>query len=227
MRSAAQRLTTISLAVCTVGALWPVGTAQAQLAFSVYGGEAITADSDVKLSLPGAPAATYHAVSWRSESFISPFYYGLRLTYWLGRESSFGIAADFTHAKMFSNDDTVVVTREGDPNPQREPLRNTFNELSFSHGHNLVTLNLMGRLFPAGERSRSLLGRLQPYAGLGLGIAIPHVEVALADGSVTNEYQLSWARLSGDLTGGGTLEVKPWTHQLIFGASFSIASTLP
>jgi lipid A oxidase len=234
-------------------AAWPCPAAFGQVVVSIYGGEAVTADSDVKLALPGQPTQTFKAVSWRSESFVSPFYYGLRLAYWLGRDSNFGLAVDFTHAKMLADADSVTVVREGTPGGSREPLSETFNNLSFSHGHNLLTVNFLARAFPAGGRDRTPLGRLQPYAGLGLGLTIPHVEVDLVDGSVTDEYQLggftvgglagisfdvlsrlalfleyklNWAAIDGELAGDGRVELNPWTHQFVFGASFSIAPTL-
>lgn len=240
-----------ALLTCALTSAVPAG---AQVAVSVYVGDAITANTNVTLSLPGEPSATYAGVSWRSESFVAPIYYGLRLTYWLGRESNFGVGLDFTHAKMLANDDSVLVTRDGDPDPSHELLSETLNYLGFSHGHNLLTLNLYGRVFPKGERDRSIGGRLQPYGGLGLGVAIPHVEVDLVDGGTTGEYQitglalvglvgasfdvinrlavfleykLNWAKLNGELSDGGTVGVKPWTHQFLFGASFSVAPTLP
>ncbi len=199
-----QRLLVLSAAL-----LAPLATAKAQITISAYGGTALTVGSDVRLELPGEPSTTYSGVPWRSESFTSPIYYGLRIAYWPDRESNFGVTLDFTHAKMLANDDSVLVAREGDTDQDQELLSDTYNYLAFSHGHNLVTLNVFGRLFPTGARERSFLGRLQPYAGLGLGVAIPHVEVDLVDGSVTNEYQLAGVALQG-----------------LAGASFDVISRL-
>ena len=36
------------------------------------------------------------------------------------------------------------------------------------------------------------------------------------------EYQLNYARLEGELTDGGSLEVRPWTHQVALGLSLSL-----
>jgi lipid A oxidase len=204
-------------------------TANAQFAISFYGGLAHTSDADVRLVQPGGTHLTLAGVSWTGES----------------------LAVDFTHAKMYGElDNSVTVSgrRGGTPVDDTERLGDTFNTLSYSHGHNLLTLNGMYRWFPKGERDGTFLGRLQPYAGLGLGIAIPHVETEI-DAVVTDEYQLSgpaleglgglsfqitrnfllfgeyqlnYARLEGDLTDGGSLEVKPCTHQLALGLTLSL-----
>jgi lipid A oxidase len=98
-----------------------------------------------------------------------------------------------------------------------------------------------------GYRDGSLLGRLQPYAGIGAGISIPSIEVFSA---LTDEYQLvgpnvqgflgshldlwgplalfaeykfNWADIDADLGNGGRLKTQIWTHQLLFGASLWLA----
>lgn len=227
------------------------GSVTAQLAVGVYGGLAHTSGSDVSLVQPGGTDLTFAGVSWSSESLESPPYYGLRLSYWFGRAAHWGVALDYTHAKMYAHlEKSVRVSgRRGAMLVDgRERVADTFNGLSFSHGHNLLTVDGMYRWFPKGERSDGFLGRMQLYAGLGLGIAIPHVETDI-DGVVTDEYQLSgpalegltgfnfditrhivlfaeyqlnYARLSGELADGGSLGVMPWTHQLALGLSVSL-----
>lgn len=226
--------------------------ARAQVAVSLYGGIAKTTKSDVALARPGGTDLKFAGASWTDESFQSPIYYGFRLSYWIGgRTGRWGLALDFTHAKMYADlEDTVAVSGQlnGSPVNGSQRLGDTFQALAFSHGHNLLTLNGIYRWFPTGERDGSFLGRLQPYVGLGVGVAIPHVE-ANVDGTVTDEYRvsgpafegraganfdvvrylsafaeykLSYARIKGDLTGGGTIEAKPWTHQLVFGLSLNL-----
>ena len=226
------------------------GTVHAEFVVSAYGGVADTMDADVKLSQPGGTDLTFSNVSWTDESFEGPIYYGLRLNYWFEKSPSWGVCVDFTHAKMYAKlDNTVNVsgTRDGVPVAGAEPLRNTFKELSFSHGYNLLTFNGMYRWFPKGTRDDTFFGRLQPYVGLGLGIAVPHVEVEI-DGNKTEEYQytgpafqgfggvnfdvykklsifleykLTYSDMDADLTGGGSVEVEPWTNHFIFGLSYN------
>jgi lipid A oxidase len=227
----------------------PPRAAGAQITVALYGGLATTAADRITLEQPGRTDLEFRGVSWRAESLESPIYYGVRIAYWLRRGASAGLAFDFTHTKMFAElDDTVQTTgtRAGTPVTGAQPLRATFDRLSFSHGHNLLTVNALLR-WPLGPDSATgSRPRIHLYGGVGLGLAIPHVEVSLA-GSSTDEYQvtgpalqalagvsvpvlgrlallaeykLDHARLEGRLAGGGTVEAKPWTHQLAIGLSF-------
>lgn len=222
---------------------------RAEFVISVYGGVASTMDSDVRLLQPGGTNLKFDEVSWTDKSFVSPIYYGLRLTYWTEKAPTWGVAIDFTHPKMHAKlEETVTVTgtRAGVPVNNREPLRNTFGDLEFSHGHNLLTLNALHRWFPAGERNKTFLGRVQPYVGFGAGVAIPHAEVGTG-GVITYEYQqvgpalqglvgvsfdlikhvaifpeykISYANMSVELADGGSLQVDPWTHHFALGISY-------
>uniref|UniRef100_UPI000B8005E9 outer membrane protein n=1 Tax=Candidatus Entotheonella palauensis TaxID=93172 RepID=UPI000B8005E9 len=171
-----------------------------------------------------------------------------RLTYWLSRQSPWGLAVDFTHAKMLAElDEDVSVSdrRGGELVSTREVLGDSFVKLEFSHGHNLLTANVLYRWLA--HNRPAWFGRLQPYAGLGAGVAIPHVEVITAS-SVTGDYQfagptlqglaglnidlikhlfvfaefrLSYAHLDVDLQGGGSLEIDAWTYHFNIGLSLS------
>ena len=90
------------------------------------------------------------------------------------------------------------------------------------------------------------MGRITPYAGLGAGIAIPHVEFQEVEGprtfeyqvagpvvqalagadvavndwfSVFGEYKLSYSHVEADLKGGGALKTEIVTNQIVLGAS--------
>jgi lipid A oxidase len=224
--------------------------ARAEFVMTAYGGAINTMDADVKLSRPGGTDLTFSDVPWSDKSFEGPIYYGLRLSYWFSEDKNWGVCMDFTHAKMYAQlNDTVNVTgtRAGVPVTGTEPLNNTFKELSFSHGYNLLTFNGTYRWFPKGSRDNTFLGRLQPYVGLGLGVAVPHVEVEI-NGNKTEEYQyagpafqgfgginfdiyknfsifleykLTYADMDADLTDGGSIEVKPWSNHILFGLSYA------
>jgi lipid A oxidase len=219
--------------------------ASGELALGFYGGGAVTARSDVHLIRPDGTDLTFEGVSWRGESFVSPIYYGIRVTYWLGGAPQWGVSVDYTHAKMFAKlEETVRVTgtlgAAGVDGP--EPLGDTFSALAYSHGHNLFTANIVHR-WRTGAGDGTWRDRFAPYGGGGLGVAMPHVEVTLGD-EVTDEYQvtgialallgglefavhdrvtlfpeykLTYADLDGELTGGGSLRVGPWTHHLVLG----------
>lgn len=236
------RLAVLAASLGVVVASVAMQPAQAEWRVSLYGGKSVTFDSDVHFKQPGGTDMTLHDVPWDDESFKSPFYYGARITYWFD-ESPWGLAIDFTHAKIIADTSAVVSvsgTRNGTPVSGNQPVNNTFSNLQLSHGHNLLTANGLYRLrWDAWE----------PYAGLGVGVAIPHVEADVVGGQQTQEYQIGgpaaqgflglsvrvWDRLSvfseyklsyadvkADLNGGGTFEVKPITNHFVFGISVRI-----
>ncbi len=216
---------------------------RAGMAVGLYLGDVATLDADVRLRQPAGTDLLFEDVGWRSASFESPLYYGLRFNWWSERFPRWGLAVDFTHAKMFARlDETVPVSgsRDGSPVSGTELPGDTFEELSFSHGHNLLTVNAVHHWRP--ER------RLRPYAGAGLGVALPHVEVSARQSvtdefqlagpagqlfggvdlsigrrlSVFGEYKLTHARIDADLQGGGSLRVEPWAHHLVAGVSLRL-----
>ncbi len=237
--------------VCTAGVLLlglSAGTAQAEFVVSVYLGDAITGDTDVDLLEPGVTNLTFENVPFNAESFESPIYYGYRMAYWPDSLPRFGVAIDFTHAKAIADRSAVVTvtgTRAGVPVSGTEPVSGTFSDLEFSHGHNILTANALYRWFPAGQRDKTLLGRIQPYIGAGAGVAIPHVEVTTATSTVDEyqlggpavqalggvnfdlfrylstfaEYKFSFAAIEADLGAGAELETNLFTHHFVIGLS--------
>jgi lipid A oxidase len=202
-------------------------------------GKAAVEDTDLELSRPGGTRLTFRSVSWRDESFKMPLYLSLRANWWRSPERSWGLGLDYTHAKAVAETDRMAAVqgrRAGVPVSGTERIGDTLPHFEMSHGLNTVTLNLLRRWSP---------GRLQPYAGLGAGVAVPHVEAVIGDDrtdgyqragpafearlglalrfrrhlAAVTEYKLTYARISADLAGGGAVEVEPRLHQLIVGLS--------
>lgn len=225
-----------------------VSASEAEVVLSAYGGKATTMDGDLKLVQPGGLRLTFNAVSWTDESLQDPPYYGLRVAFYLPQALTWGFAVDYTHAKtILQTNEVVHVTgrRAGVAVNRAERISDTIQGFELSHGHNLLTFNLMCRWFPKGERDPSWLGRTQPYVGAGVGIAIPHVEVMIngvktdeyqvtgpaAEGlvglnfdlirfvSVFNEYKITYADVTAELHGGRTIAVQPITHHFALGVS--------
>ncbi len=223
--------------------------ANAEFDGGLYFGKSSSQASDVHLSLPNNTNLTFSNVSWDDKSFENPVYWGLRLTYWLPQAQHWGIALDFTHAKIHADLNATVQVRGirgGSAVNTQEPLRNTFAELAMSHGYNQLTLNAFYRWPIQSRQSRDGLSDLTPYVGVGAGIAYPHVEVTTA-GSVTDEYQiagmvvngmaginyelskslamfgeykLSYADMHAELVGGGSLDTKLWTSHFNLGVIY-------
>ncbi len=104
-------------------------------------------------------------VSWKGKPFAMPPYYGLRATWWQTERTGFGL--DFNHAKVYAD----------------QPSKYGYERLEFTDGLNLLTANVWKRFDPVGS--------FTPYAGLGAGVAIPHVEVTPIGGDRTFGYQVS------------------------------------
>lgn len=214
--------------------LWAAGAAIAGLCLcplaafsetqiSVFGGANWNLSSTVTLDAPGKHDE--RSVDWDGASFTMPPYWGVRGTYWLGR--NWGLAIEYSHSKAIANVDFA-----NDP---------TYERLEFTDGNNLLLFEVLYRFSPM------MNGTLVPYVGAGAGVTIPHVEVTLNAGTKTYEYQLagpaaqilagleyklnrSWSLftefklgysdISADLTGGGQLETDLWSPQLAIGLSY-------
>ncbi|MEM8787457.1 MAG: outer membrane beta-barrel protein [Pseudomonadota bacterium] len=173
-----------------------VGAASAQgFDIEIYGG------------VQGAPHSTVTGVTetgvpfdftsdWEGRSFDAPIYYGGRIMYDLDRPWSFGI--EFTHAKVYASEDTL--TDSG------------FTALEFTDGLNIITVNA--------ERDVRFTDRWKAYGGLGLGIAVPHVDVETPTGGDTFEFQLTGPALRW-YVGGNFALTRRWSLFAEYQGTFS------
>ena len=243
-------LLSICLAALGSGSDLATAPASAEITVGAYLGKSMTEDADVELVSDHGTDLRFTGVTWDDESFVGPIYYGAKLTYWLKSSPRWGIGGDFTHAKMVANLDSEVFVegwRNGDAVSGTESLGDTFENLSFTHGYNTLTLTGSHRWFLGADGPGTAGSRWRPYVGGGVGIAIPHVQVTMdsvetyeyqlvgpaAQGfgggelsvsrhlSLFAEYKLSWAEMRPDLIDGAQLEVQPWTHHVVLGALFS------
>jgi lipid A oxidase len=173
-----------------------------------------------------------NSVGWDGKPFEMPPFYGVRVTYWTDRWENWGGAVDFAHAKVYAD--------------LSGGAGGVYDTLEFTDGLNLLTANLMYRY--ANE------SRFTPYAGIGAGVAIPHVEVefdATADSTfeyqVTGpavqalvgidiaitehvstflEYKANYSWNDADLAGGGSLETNILSNQFIVGLSYKFHNVL-
>jgi hypothetical protein len=233
------------LALLSFPAIWREaggGDDGADLQLGSYGGPACTARSSLHLFQPGGTDMQFRNIAWDGQPFRPPPYYGLRAIYWLP-STRLGLMGDFTHIKAIAVKERPVDQsgqRDGVPVPAEEPLSTTLQRLEFTHGYNLFTVNLV-------RRGALRDGAVVPYAGAGIGLAYPHVEVQRAAApkatrtyeyqvtgpawqvlggiewrfgrrlSLFVEYKFSCAAIHGDLVGGGGIDTALCTHQLLAG----------
>ncbi len=212
------------LAIATsVLALFAALPAAAEMEISAYTGYQTAPHSRVKGDYPGTGAAYNALIGWDGKSFAMPPYYGLRGTWWTSE--NLGFALEFTHTKVYA------------PAAERNAIG--FDRLEFTDGHNIITANAMYR-WP------NKWGAATPYAGAGLGIALPHVDVTSSNGyrtfgyqmtgmagkvmagvsyelsdrySIFGEYQFTYSSNEADLEGGGSLNTDIITNAINVGLS--------
>lgn len=198
-------------------------SAQAETQIFVYSGVQEAPHSIVSGRDPSGIGPFQFTAGWSGKSFAAPPHYGIRATIWRG--ASFGWWADFNHTKVYATDETLQA--------------NGLNVLEFTDGLNVLTAGPMWR-FQSPSR------KFTPYAGVGLGVALPHVEFD-SGGAVTAEYQLgglaaawvlgaefpltdtwsimgeykgTYSDLDVDLNGGGSLESDIITNALNIGVAY-------
>lgn len=224
--------------------------ARAETLLSFYSGKSFSDNSDLTLRRPGADTRlTFRDVAFGDESFTSPIYYGARVTHFFRSRPWLGASVDFFHYKVFARTDRTVraIGREnGTPVDRRQPLENTIQRFSISHGVNYLTFNLLARQQWRRD-TRFPNGRVQPYAGAGLGLLLLHPESEIGgesfqqyewngvgyhlflgvDYRVTRrwglfvEYKYN-ARKVNVAVVDGTADTELSTHHLAFGASYRL-----
>lgn len=202
-----------------------------------YIGKSWTLDSDVRLQTSPDTDLTLKGVSWDDHSFDGPLYYGYRVSHW-PEGSAWGLALDFTHAKIYVKRDELVRVsgvRNGVPVDERLDVGTELDHFNLSHGFNFLTLNLLHR-WQTGSETRV-------HTGLGIGVIIPHVEATIAGEaesryqfggfagqallglsrhvsdpvSVFTEYKIGYASVDVDIGSRSRLRTEPWTHQVVIG----------
>jgi lipid A oxidase len=218
----------LALAMGLVMGTMATNAARAEVQIQVYGGVNGNFSSDVSVRKPGV-VTDNRSIDWDGKSFAMPPYWGARGIYWLDSSPNWGVAIEFTHAKAYAKLGGAAGA--------------VYDRLEFTDGNNIFTANVLHRFDPW------LHYRIRPYAGLGVGLAVPHVEVELVGdpGPRTYEYQvtgvavqglvglemplganwsgfiegkMTYTRIDADLKGGGSLKTDLWSPHLAVGLSY-------
>jgi len=239
-----RRFASPSLAVAGLLATLVAAPAGAQPVLTLRQGQAWVSSSDLRLETSRGTDVVLRDVAWFADSYRSPIYYGVGLTWWLPRHREWGVGLDVTHAKaILDGGESVLASGRVDGAPIDRPVvtRDVIGRLELSHGLNLATVSGYRRWLAAPRHD--LPQGVSLYLGVGAGVAVPHVEADLG-GARTDRYQLagpaargvvgldvpfdehvslvgeailSWADLHGDLAGGGSFETTLLVPQLSLG----------
>ncbi|MFV0334286.1 MAG: outer membrane protein [Tropicimonas sp.] len=212
-------------ALLAATALTLPGVAAAEMELSFYTGVQGAFSSHVRGDAEGDDFD--FLADWDGKSFEMPPHWGIRATWWRSERLGFGV--EFEHTKAYATDDTMDDFK--------------FETLEFTDGLNSLTANVFYR-WPGLWAD----GRVTPYVGAGLGLAVPHVEVRrkgsrhetreyqvagpsamIAAGAsyafnenwaVFGEYKSSFNFLKTDLDGGGELKSNISTWGVNIGLSY-------
>lgn len=129
--------------------------ASAETELSLYLGWQGVSDSTGSGTLPGG-APFSREFDWQGKPFDAPIYYGGRATWWM--QNDIGVGIEGTHTKAYASAGDLAALG--------------LSRLELSDGHNIITANVLKR-WPGLLKGAPIT----PYAGAGVGVAIPHVDV--------------------------------------------------
>jgi len=193
--------------------------------------------SQLEMTKPGGTDLKLDGLGWDGDALYFPIDGGVRAQRWHGL---FGSMIDFMHNKAVSrlgrgahgrklgrggvetlfkqaglsfllpkpeiDEVSATGTYKGQPLPPRIKLSDVFERLEFTHGHNVLLLTGLARL-------GALTPSIRPYAGIGAGVAVPHVEVwhpGDSEKDRTNEYQYAGPAVQAIL--GLELRTARWSY---------------
>ncbi len=200
---------------------------------SLYGGFNKAAHSSVTFSNAsisyGIDDGKYSVNGWEGESFESPIYYGYRLSVNGLEDTDLEFAVDFNHSKV-----------------KAKNLPGNLERLEFTDGINTLTMLALYKIDSLVVKNTEL----DPYVGVGIGIAYPHVDVEGAAGTEGKtydyqrtgpayqvmaglryylaeswktfaEYRITYTPMKADLDGGGQIKTDILNNQVSVGVIYS------
>jgi Outer membrane protein beta-barrel domain len=175
------------LALLALAAIAIASPAHADWAAWAYLGASHTVSNSLRLRTDSAEL-TFTDVGYRSESFRSPQYYGLRVGHYFHRWPWLGIEGELIHVKAFAEDTPAL-------------LAGGVRRFSMSHGLNYLLANIAWRRPLGGtiDRPRGWI-----TARGGAGPTVPHTESAIG-GVSQQQYEIG--RLGGQLAAGAEMRV--------------------
>jgi hypothetical protein len=186
------------------------GPAAAEPFLDGFTGRNFTRDADVHVKQPAAGNDfTVHDLSFSPGLSEGAPYYGIRAGYFFPGLPWLGVAVEFFHFKIVGETgDTrrISGTRGGAPIDARVPVDTVMQRFENSNGETYITVDVLARYGFLEDRQDFPHGRLQLYAGLGVGPVVTYTYSTI-DGV---------ARASGYELGGGGIQVFTGARFLLF-----------
>jgi len=175
--------------------------AHAEPFIDIYTGKSFTRDADVRIRQGGAGNDfRIQDVSFDDDSFRDPPYYGARVGYFFERYPWLGVAIDFVHFKMSADTSETkgfTGTLGGTPLDARLPMNTIVQRFDITHGVNYVTVNGLVRYSLLTDAERFPHGRMQLFAGAGLGPVITHAESSVGGAHSSGSYEVGGLGVQG------------------------------
>lgn len=187
------------------------GTALDGYFVQLYTGLGLTADSDLRVRVPGEDFdLTFRRVSWEDYSLSRPSipYIGVRAGRWLRRRPWLGLAVDVIHYKVFARTGRRVDlsgSLDGVAVAGSARLGDFVQRYNVGNGVNMYLLDVLVRA----RRGRSQAhpeGRWRPYAGLGLGATVLYTHSTVL-GESRKGYEAG--KMGAQLLAGIELQIAP------------------
>jgi lipid A oxidase len=192
---AGTRLAIALLALAIPSGVW------AEPFLDAYVGKSFTQNNDIHIRQPRVGSDfTFENVTFDDDSFESPIYYGLRAGYFIERYPWLGFGAEFFHFKIVADTSTVRPIRgtvAGSSAAGTVPVNSVVQQFEVSHGVNYLTLDALVRYPLLTDPERFPVGRLQLYAGVGLGPVIGHPETRIDNIRSRPGYELAGLGVQG------------------------------
>ncbi len=161
---------------CLVAVFLLVAPAAAKQRGEIYlkilTGVGLTDNSDLEINQsdlsPNDTKLTFFDVEWEDHSLEGPSarYMGVRVGYFLQRKPWMGVAVDFLHFKVFAEVDQSLRV-QGTTNAV-QPMSDIVQRYDIGNGVNFIPFSFIVRA-RTHRSERFPHGRIQPYAGVGLG----------------------------------------------------------
>lgn len=166
--------------------------ANAEWRLEAYLGQASSSNSDLRIQQPSRQTdLVFHDIEYDDRSLRTPLYYGLRVNYFPDRYPSFGLEAEFIHAKTYSKSEQgvhVSGTKRGELIDSTIRFGDIVQGFSMSHGLNFLFFNLVGRLGLLREEGDSR-NKVELCGRVGIGPLIPHTESTI-EGEEKEQYEI-------------------------------------
>jgi len=175
--------------------------AHAEAFVDIYTGKSYTRDADVRIRQKGlGNDFRVEDVAFDDDSFRDPPYYGGRVGYFFERYPWLGVAIDFVHFKMSADTSETkhfTGTLGGAPLDARLPMNTIVHRFDITHGVNYVTVNGLVRHSLLTDAERFPHGRIQLFAGAGLGPVVTHAENTIQNVHNQGSYEVAGLGVQG------------------------------